>query len=271
MLLALCVGLFCCEPLNPSDDDDFSPSDDDDSSAGDDDDSAQSYTQSWSASFSAEALIQLSLENTVGRLSLSGSPAAGAVETLVTVYSNSPVDLGPFAPLTVIELPDSLSVAVAAPENTEITRIDLSLHAPSSLVAQMTSTNFPLAISDMKGGGTMSTQSGVVTGIGLAGNFEVTGGDSELLLELELPLNGVLSAALESGPIEVLLPVATSANLTASASDGNVEISGMDFEGVVVDGEAQGQFGGGEGTIVLSTGTGDIVIRGQGPDALPSN
>lgn len=267
----MCVGLLCCDLLNSSDDDDFSPIDDDDSSVGDDDDSAQSYIQSWTASFSAEALTQLSAENTVGRLSVSGSPGATAVETLVTVHSSSPVDLGPFAPLTINEFPDSLSIAVSTPESAEFTRIDLSVHAPSSLVAEVTSSSFPLAISDMTAGGSISTESGGVTGIGLAGNFEVSGGDSELLLELELPLDGVLNAVLASGPIELLLPTTTSANLTANASGGIVEITGMSFDGVVVGGEAQGQFGGGEGTIELSTEAGDILIRGQEPASLPDN
>ena len=271
MLLTLCAGLLCCTPLNSSDDDDFSPTDDDDSSAGDDDDSAPSYTQSWTASFSAEALTQLSAENSAGRLSLSGSPGAGAVETLVTVYSDSPVDLGPFAPLTISEFPDSLSVVVSAPESAEISRIDLSVHAPSSLVAQLTSSNFPLALSDMRAGGTINAGGGSVTGIGLAGNFEVSGGDSELLLELELPVDGVLHAVLASGPIELLLPATTSANLSASAHGGSIQITGMNFDGVVAGGEAQGQFGDGEGSITLSTDAGDIVIRGQEPAPLPGN
>jgi hypothetical protein len=123
----------------------------------------------------------------------------------------------------------------------------------------------------MHAGGTIRTGDGPVTGIGLKGSFEVEGGATELLLDVDLPTNGSLNASLSSGPIETTLPVATSATLTASTSAGAIEIVGMDFNGVIVGGEAAGQFGTGDGSISLNTGEGDIAIRGIEPPDAPPN
>ena len=168
-------------------------------------------------------------------------------------------------------LPSTLSISVSVPEGIALTRVDLSLHAPSSLIAEMTSADFPLSISDMHAGGTIRTGDGPVTGIGLKGSFEVEGGSTQLLLDVDLPTNGSLNASLSSGPIETTLPVATSATLTASTSAGAIEIVGMDFNGVIVGGEAAGQFGAGDGSISLNTGEGDIAIRGIEPPDAPPN
>jgi len=269
--MAFLLALTGCGPSSPDDDDDSSPVDDDDSAQGDDDDSAQTHSQTWSLSFPMEALERIALTNSLGHLSLSGSTGATEVAVQLIAYSDSPLDLGPFPPLTTNLLPSVLSISVTAPQDIELTRADLSLHAPSSLIAEMTSTEFPLSISDMHAGGTIQVDSGSITGIGLKGSFEVDGGSSELLFDVDLPPNGSLSASLSSGPIETTLPVATSATLTASTSAGDIEIVGMDFNGVVVGGEAAGQFGAGEGSISLSTGEGDISIRGvDAPDAPPN-
>lgn len=270
LLIALLVALTGCGPSS-ADDDDSIPTDDDDSTQGDDDDSAQSHSQSWSLSFPREALERVSLTNSVGQLSLSGSPGATEVSVQLIVYSNAPLDLAPFLPLTTSLLPSSLSISVAMPEGNEFTRADLSLHAPSSLIAEMTATDFPLSISDMHSGGTIRTVSGSVTGIGLRGSFEVEGESSEFLLDVDLPTGGSLDASLSSGPIETTLPIATSATLAASTALGAIEIIGMDFNGVIAGGEAAGQFGEGEGSISLSTGEGDISIRGVEAPGSPVN
>ena len=95
LVIALLVALTGCGPSS-ADDDDSIPTDDDDSTQGDDDDSAQSHSQSWSLSFPREALERVSLTNSVGQLSLSGSPGATEVSVQLVVYSNAPLDLGPF-------------------------------------------------------------------------------------------------------------------------------------------------------------------------------
>ena len=270
LLLANLTVQLGCAVVDPLDDDRGSI-DDDDGSPADDDDSAHSFSQSWDASFSTDALLRLTATNTFGHLSLAGAPGATEVQIVVVVFADQPVNLGPFAPLSILEQPAALSITVAPPEQAEFSRIDLSLHGPSSLIAELSAGNFPLAVTDMQAGGTLTAQGGAVTGMGLAGNFEVLAGVSEILLEVDLPAAGSLSATLTSGTIETLLPATTSASLAASTGSGTIEISGMDFMGVVVGGEASGQFGAGAGSITLATGEGDITVRGQNPPDAPAN
>jgi len=258
-------GLACNGLFGDDDDDDSAAANDDDSAAGDDDDGALVITETWTLSFPAEGLESLGLRNSLGEISLSGSDGLTDIEVLVTIHSARGTVRGPAAPIEISGLPAALALNVAGVSTPAGARVDLLVSAPPELPAELSGAAFPLSVADMTGGATISSTSGAITGLGLGGDIQASAGDSSILLDVALSAGGSLTATLESGPIELDLPADTSATLSASAGDGTIEISGVDFQGVVIDGQAQGVMGGGEGAIGLSTGAGNIRIRGHAP------
>lgn len=255
-----------CNGLLSDDDDDAS--DDDDDASGDDDDSAASITETWTLSFPAEGIQELALSNSLGEISLSGAAGATTIEVLATLHSESGAEPLASIPVAITDLEATLALAVEPPQGLEGVRIDLLVSAPDTLAANVNGASYPLSLTDMRGGGSIATTSGAITGLGLGGDFESSGGAASILLELALLPGGSLIASLDSGPIELDLPADTSAMLSATATGGSVEISGLDFEGVVIDGQAQGRLGEGNGSIAVSTGAGNIRLRGHGlPEA----
>jgi hypothetical protein len=255
---------FGCNGLFGDDDDSGSALADDDDSAAGDDDSALVITETWTLTFPADGLESVGLRNALGEISLSGSDGRTDIEVLVTVHSARGTVRGPAAPIEISGLPTALTLNVASASAPAGARIDLLVSAPAELPAELSGAAFPLSLADMVGGATISSTSGAITGLGLGGDIQASAGNASILLAGVLPAGGSLTATLLNGPIELDLPADTSATLSATATDGTIEISGVDFEGVVIDGQAQGVLGEGEGAIDLSTGAGNIRIRGHG-------
>jgi len=273
-LAVLCLLLLAgCNSLFDGGDDDDASNDDDlngDDDAGDDD-SAQAITQTWTLSFPAEGLARIELENSLGEISLSGSAGATNIEVLATLHGEAGAEPLATLPIEVTDLEAALTLTIEPPQGLEGARIDLLVSAPDDMTMGLSGGDYPLSVVDMRAGGGIASTGGTITGLGLSGNFEVSGGDASILLGLELVPGGSLTASLDSGPIELDLPADTSAMLTATATGGAVEISGLSFEGVVVDGQGQGTLGSGDGSISLSTSEADIRLRGHGPPEAEGN
>jgi len=268
LLLALLLCCSCNDPL--SDDDDASDDDDvaGDDDSGDDDDSAQAITETWTLSFPADGFEGIQLGNHLGEISLTGSDGATSIEVLATLHGAAGAEPPASVPVEVSDLDSTLTLTVELPQGLESARIDLLVSAPDTLAADLTGAGYPLSVADMRAGGSIAASTGSITGMGLSGDFAASAGETSILLELELVPGGSLTASLDSGPIELDLPADTSATMQATATGGSVEITGLDFQGVVIDGQAQGSLGAGDGSITLSTGNGDIRLRGHGlPDA----
>jgi len=143
---------------------------------------------------------------------------------------------------------------------------DLALSVPADLEWAITTTTGAVSVAGMAGSGHVATASGEVAGSGLGGDLsvQVEEAASVGLHLVSLPAGGMVIVESMVGPISLDLPADTSAALTASTGSGAVDISGVDYSGVLLPNSANGVLADGDGSIRLVTGAGAISVNGYG-------
>ena len=156
-----------------------------------------------------------------------------------------------------------LVVEVPEPGEAEPAGIDLFIRTPELLEVEVTAVQGLVELDGTLGGGHVETELGDALGTGLFGDFAVVVGSGTVEFDLDLGPNGSFFADVGFGPIRLLLPIDTSAQLEATTSSGDISIENLEFAGANLDGRASGVLGGGLGILDLTTGSGDIDLVGQ--------
>lgn len=168
--------------------------------------------------------------------------------------------------LTLTASSDIFSTSLEAGVLTISASGDVQLSTPAELDWTIETQSGDVSVSGLGGTGTVVTDTGEVICTGLLGNLSVQVQDnSPVAIHLEaLPSGGVVIIESTLGPIVLDVPADTSATLAATTGSGSVDVTGVDFDGVLLDQSAEGVLGDGDGSLRLVTGGGDVAVSGYG-------
>jgi DUF4097 and DUF4098 domain-containing protein YvlB len=94
-------------------------------------------------------------------------------------------------------------------------------------------------------------------------NIDVKNVNGKISGEVSVPLSGIVDMRSENGSIELNVPQSTSAEFSANLVNGKISLQHIELLNRVETSKSlQGIFGGGEGTISLSTTNGNIDVTG---------
>ena len=106
---------------------------------------------------------------------------------------------------------------------------------------------------------------GDITVDDVVGDVLATLGNGSITASVTLPLDGIIDMDVGNGSINLAIPQNTSAELSATATNGSVTFSNLNITNpVVTDNSVTGTLGKGHGTISLVVGNGTIGINGVG-------
>ncbi len=194
---------------------------------------------------------------------------SGGITTLAIEAGVGQVVLDGSANRSVLQLSDTSqleSTTLEAGVLTVVANGDVQLLAPAGLEWSITTTTGSVSVSGMGGSGHVAVATGEVACAGLTGSLSVQVEEAATVgIHLDaLPSGGVVIVESMVGPIALDVPADTSAALVASTGSGGVDVTGVDFAGVLLEGSADGVLAGGDGSFRLLTGAGAVSVNGYG-------
>ena len=156
----------------------------------------------------------------------------------------------------------TLQICVEAPVGIAPLDVLLSVTVPQTIPCVVTSVNGETTVSGLHAQFVGEAMRAVrLSSHSASCNISSVGGPIDI--QIELPDSGFCLAQGASGDISLQIPVTTSATLSAITSAGSISCTGLQLSGqTALPGLLTGSIGGGRGKIVLSTGSGNISIRG---------
>jgi murein DD-endopeptidase MepM/ murein hydrolase activator NlpD len=143
--------------------------------------------------------------------------------------------------------------------------VDYTVTLPPEIEVMAVNGNGGVTVRSMDGDVTIEAGKGEVAAEGIRGSTLVLLGNGSIAASVTLPAGGVVSLSTGSGDIDLEIPQDTSASLSATVGNGAVTVSGLDVvDEVTTPKSVTGTLGQGDGTIVLTSGNGNITIKASG-------
>ncbi|MEE2829086.1 MAG: hypothetical protein VX498_07855 [Myxococcota bacterium] len=205
--------------------------------------------------------VDLRVSNSAGTVSLLGGGISDTVFLSYEVRSDDGSATVADVELTAGPSGETFVVSVATPGPD--VWVDLLIGLPDDLPYGVATGSGDIFLESLAGGGSVLTSTGVVSGGGLSGNLAIVADWSEVYLEAQVEEGDALSVEVGEGPIVLTVPSGTDAAFEASAAGGLLDIQEVPFSGEQTASTASGVLGvGGEATINLTTGLGNISVYG---------
>jgi len=141
--------------------------------------------------------------------------------------------------------------------------VDYRITVPRAILLRVGNVNGNVSISSILDTVSVGTANGGIDLDGTDGSVFATTANGDVTGRAALPPGGTIDLATVNGDIALTVPVATSAELSATVATGEIEVRNLTIENEVSTGVSlSGTLGGGNGLITLRTTNGDIRVTG---------
>lgn len=217
------------------------------------------------------AAATLSLSGVAGQVEITGSVNAGGivVEASLRVRSHSTADARAHLADLAVDVRESGSTAFVGTRQPDRSggrkyEVDYRIQVPDWTNLIVVQAAGPVEIRSVSGAVGLDLAAGGVTLFDLTGNVRAAVAAGSLDASVALLPQGHVELRIAAGSIVLNVPRQTSASLRAVAAAGTIGLVDL----VLVDQDPrasvlQATMGGGDGTISLETGAGDITVKGR--------
>jgi len=237
-------------------------------------DPIRSTDYSATASFSFEENIQnqsrVVLEGITGSVHITGVDGATSVKITGerTVESESTQDANEHLQeleVRVQNFTNEISITTIQPNDSggRNYTVDYIVTIPRTLAVVVSLVTGGVTVNSINNSVSISNVTGTVTLDDISGNTSVSLVTGLIDCEATLPLNGLIVLSTVTGTVRLDIPQTTSAQFSSSIVTGSINVSGIELLSIESTPRTlRGTFGSGQGTISLSTVTGDVIVRG---------
>lgn len=213
----------------------------------------------------------LFLSGVVGSVDIAGSTGAQGivVEAVRRVRSDSPEDARAHLDELAVDVRESGGAAIVETRQPALSRgrkyeVEYRVQVPAGTDVTVVHVAGPVEIRWVAGDVDIDAVAGPVRLVDLAGDVRGAVASGSVDASVTLPPSGRVELHTGAGSIALSVPTGTSASLLAAAAAGTIRT--VDLSLVDQDPRAsvlRATMGGGDGTIRLETGAGDITIKGR--------
>lgn len=160
---------------------------------------------------------------------------------------------------------DEISVQTLQPNNTHGRNYTVTYHLriPNTWKLSVAQVNGDLMIDSLYNDVSVKIANGSMLLTGIFGSFIAELSNGQLTGDLHLPLQGTCQITTVNGWIRLIIPKSTSAEFSASVTNGNIGLSNLSLQDVLSTPKSlRGKLGDGQGTISLTTINGNIGVSG---------
>jgi hypothetical protein len=225
--------------------------------------------EDFSFAFDATAKVLLTMEAQNGTITITGVAGGDQlnVDGVRQVWATSQADADEHLDsleVTIDENPDNFVITTEQPSSGQRTYVvNYDIELPDGMELVIASGNGDITITAMDGDIVIASGNGDVTLEDIEASVVVALGNGNIDAEVTLPLGGNLEAAVGNGTIALAIPQSTSAEFSAEVGNGSITVVNLTLQDqVVTPTTVTGTLGGGEGTIGLAAGNGNITATG---------
>jgi hypothetical protein len=221
----------------------------------------------WSKSFPLSATGRLEIENTNGLIEVSaGEGQTVEVEAVRTARAASVEGAKELLAKSAIReetSPDLVKLWLERPPGgfgRGGVEVRYKVKVPSSAAVRLSNTNGRIDVTGVKGEARLSTTNGEIAARDLGGKVDASTTNGEIELEL-LALGGPIDAETTNGGVRIRLPADAKASLSASCTNGGIEVDGLSVEEIEKSRRRlEARLNGGGTRIEVSTTNGGITF-----------
>jgi DUF4097 and DUF4098 domain-containing protein YvlB len=144
--------------------------------------------------------------------------------------------------------------------------VNYELTVPQNLDLEIGNLNGNIVVKTVRSTITLGTLNGNIALEDIEGNVTAEATNGSVVAEVILPIGGTAHLVTTNGNVTLSVPATTSAELTATLANGDIQIQGLSLQDPVsTNTSLSGTLGAGEGSITLRTVNGNIFIMGSSP------
>ncbi len=141
--------------------------------------------------------------------------------------------------------------------------VDYEIRLPDDLALEIDNANGEVTMSSISNNVDIENTNGDIRLTGILGSLSVEAAHSIVDAEVTLPLDGTVSVVVDNGQIVLSIPQNTSAQFSAQAPNGDIDLVNLNLQDVILDANSiSGTLGGGRGSISLILMNGLITVVG---------
>ena len=142
--------------------------------------------------------------------------------------------------------------------------VEYDIRVPSSFAVIATQVNGGMDMVDIENSVDVANTNGDVVLFNIVGGVAADVVNGSIAATVTLPVNEAIDLIIDNGSIELRIPRATSAVVSASVDSGSITSSNLTFDDLVQTSQSlTGTLGNGDGVITLAAGNGEISILGS--------